>query len=82
MQRQKLIKRAQLIVGLPARVRETMARGQSFPEDNLNDLEILSDRAKKALEGVGHGHRFALIAFLTPSGQLEGQPDLLEEIIK
>ncbi len=76
--RRKLVERARLIAGLPARVRETMARGQSFPEEGLDKLEIFSELARKALE---HGSSFVLDAFLTPRVFSVGEPNPLEELV-
>lgn len=76
--RQKLAARAELVAGLPARVRETMARGQSFPEDGLGQLEDFSVLANKALKD---GRPFALSVFLTPKGSLAGEPNPLEELV-
>lgn len=79
--RQKLIERAELVAGLPARVRETMARGQSFPEGELNQLEILSNLARRALKQKDRRSLFALSAFLTPRKLLGRRANSLEEIV-
>ena len=76
--RQKLEKRARLIVELPDRVREAMKKGQSFPEGELGELDNLAELANRALKD---GRPFALGAFLKPRGSLEGEPNLLEELV-
>lgn len=76
--RQKLAERANLIAGLFTRVKETMAKGQSFSEGELNQLEILSEFAGRAVED---GRPFTLSTILTPRPFLVGGPNLLEELV-
>lgn len=80
--RQKLIERAQLIAGLYARVEETVARGQSFPEGGLNQLEMLSDLARRALKQKDRRSSFALSVFLTPKKLPRNRLNPLEEIVR
>lgn len=76
--RRKLVERARLIADLPARVKEAMKGGQSFPEEGLRRLEDFSELAKK---GLKDGRPFALGAFLTPKVFSEGEPNPLEELV-
>jgi len=76
--RQKLVERAKLIADLPARVKEVVERGQSFPEEGLHQLEDLSTLANERLKD---GRSFGLSVFLTPRGSSKGEPNLLEELV-
>lgn len=78
MCRQKLAERAKLIADLPARVRETMIRGQSFPGDGLRQLDNFSALADKALKD---GRPFASSVFLKSKGSSVGEPNPLEELV-
>ncbi|HUS52182.1 MAG TPA: hypothetical protein VMX77_01805 [Candidatus Bathyarchaeia archaeon] len=76
--RQKLAERARLIADLPARVRETMIRGQSFPEEGFRQLDDFSELAEKSLKDGG---AFALGTLLKPRGSLVSDPNSLEELV-
>lgn len=76
--RQKLAERARLIADLPLSVKEAMAKGQSFPEDGLRQLDDFSALANKALKD---GRPFVLSAFLTPKGSSVGEPSPLEKLV-
>lgn len=79
MCRQKLVERARLIVDLPARIKQVMEGGQSFPEEELHQLEDFSELASK---GLKDGRSFAVGVFLKPEkGSLESEPNLLEELV-
>lgn len=77
--KQKLVERARLIADLPARVKEVMERGQSFPEEGLHQLEDFSELANR---GLKDGRPFALGVFLkSDKGSLVGEQNLLEELV-
>jgi hypothetical protein len=79
MCKRRLVERARLIADLPVRVKETMAKGQSFPEEGLRQLEDFSELAQKALED---GRTFGLSVILKPDrGSKESEPNLLEELV-
>lgn len=76
--RQKLIERTRLIADLPAKVVQLMEKGQSFPEEKLQELKFFSALAH---EGLKNGKTFALRVILIPRGSRVGDPNLLEELV-
>ena len=79
MCRQKLVERARLIADLPARIKQVIEKEQSFPEEELRQLENFSELANK---GLKDGRSFVLGVLLKPDkGSLESGPNLLEELV-
>lgn len=85
---QRLIERAKLVVSLPDKIRGTLDRGKSFPNNELEILECFAELARERLRSAQLANRklkaggdLALSTLLIEEGTVGGKPNLLEEFV-
>ncbi len=76
--RMKLQERAELILTLPAKIKESAKSGGSFPDSEWENICSFAYEARIALSSKGI---FSLRVLLIPQGSVVGDPNEIERLI-